>query len=82
MSKQTNILSILSGGMQEVPCGNFDTCSPLIPLSEKKERRNIMLHQRFVLIGIVVLAIVLAVVLVSLVGPGLINALIKMHMGN
>jgi hypothetical protein len=41
-----------------------------------------MLHKRIALIVIVVVVIVLAVALVSLAGPGLINALIKMHMGN
>jgi hypothetical protein len=41
-----------------------------------------MLHKRIVLIVIVVVVIVLAVVVVSLVGPGLMNALIKMHMGS
>lgn len=39
-----------------------------------------MLNKRITLIVIVV--IMLAVVFVSLAGPALINALIKMHMGN
>lgn len=41
-----------------------------------------MLSKRIALIVIVMVIIVLAVVVVSLIGPGLMNALIKMHMGS
>ncbi len=41
-----------------------------------------MFNTRMTLIVIVVVVIILAVIFVSLAGPALINALIKMHMGN
>jgi hypothetical protein len=47
-----------------------------------KGRRRTMFNKRITLIVIVIVVIVLAVAFVSLTGPALINALIKMHMGN
>jgi hypothetical protein len=55
---------------------------PIAISVDQKKGRSTMFNKRIALLVIVVVVIVLAVVFVSLAGPALMNALIKMHMGN